>query len=127
MPHTDIEGLPETPSNLYTTHESISYSTAKKILGHEAIDTASTATGAEANYWYTETTDDAVLAVHPESWGGSKLLARMTVEAIQLNAVPEGILEELNESTDIDLDEYSLLVFGRPSATPNHAIQEYLS
>ncbi|CCQ34911.1 hypothetical protein HTIA_p2809 (plasmid) [Halorhabdus tiamatea SARL4B] len=41
--------------------------------------------------------------------------------------MPEGILEELNESTDIDLDEYSLLVFGRPSATPNHAIQEYLS
>lgn len=86
-----------------------------------------TATGAEANYWYTETADDAVLAVHPESWGGSNLLAMMTMEAIRLNAVPESVLEGINESTAVDLDEYSLLVFGRPSATSNHAIQEYLS
>ena len=127
MPHTDIKGLPDPPTNLYTRHESIPYGTAKKIHSCEAIEPVATATGAEANYWYRETADNAVLAVHPESWGGSKLLARMTMEAIRLNAVPESVLEEINESTNVDLDEYSLLVFGRPSGTTNHAIQEYLS
>jgi len=26
---------------------------------------------------------------------------------------------------EVDLESYSLLVFGRPSRTPNHSIQEY--
>ena len=123
MSQTDTESELTAPPHLYTVHDSIPYRTATRIRTHDAVTDNVIAEGAAAYRRYSETPDEEIVAAHPEGFATAVHLGSMTMTTVSLDAVPHNLLTAVAD--EIDVESYSLLVFGRPSQTPNHSIQEY--
>jgi len=117
----DIE--PQAPAQLYTSHESIPYRIGARIRDHDALPGDAVAEGAAAYTRYSETPDDEVVAVHPDGFATAVHLSSMRMMTVALDAVPQTVLT--TASAETELASSTLLVFGRPSRTPTHSIQEY--
>jgi hypothetical protein len=123
MSQTDLESESAAPTHLYTVHDSIPYRVAARIQDHDVLSDDAVAEGAAAYSRYSETPDGEIVAVHPDGFATAVHLGAMTMKAVSLEAVPQEVLTA--ESAETDLGSYSLLVFGRPSRSPNHSIQQY--
>ncbi|MBB6644886.1 hypothetical protein [Halobellus ruber] len=117
---SDLTALP----HLYTVHDSIPYGVAARIRNHDAVPGNAIAEGAAAYHRYLETSDEEIVAVHPDGFATAVHLGSMTMATVSLDAAPQDVLTAVAD--EIDLESYSLLVFGRPSRTPDHSIQEYI-
>ena len=123
MSHTDIETESPAPTQLYTSHDSIPYRDAAQIRDHDAVAGDAVADGAAAYTRYSEIPDGEIVAVHPDGFATAVHLSSMRMTTVALDVVPRDVLT--TASAETDLESYTLLVFGRPSRTPNHSIQEY--
>ena len=123
MSQTDTDSEFTAPPHLYTVHDSIPYSVATRIRTHDAVTDDVIAEGAAAYRRYAETPDEEIVAAHPDGFATAVHLGSMTMTTVSLDAVPHDVLTAVAD--EIDVESYSLLVFGRPSQTPNHSIQEY--
>jgi hypothetical protein len=113
----------EAPTNLYTIHDSIPYGAAARIRDHDGLTAEAIAEGAAAYHRYLETPDEEIVAAHPDGFATAVHLGSMTMTTVSLDAVSQDVITAVAD--EINLESYSLLVFGRPSRTPNHSIQEY--
>ncbi|MBB6644880.1 hypothetical protein [Halobellus ruber] len=123
MSQTDTESDLTPPPHLYTVHDSIPYGVATRIRTHDAVPDDVIAEGAAAYRRYAETPNEEIVAAHPDGFATAVHLGSMTMTTVSLDVVPDDVLTAVAD--DIDVESYSLLVFGRPSQTPNHSIQEY--
>jgi hypothetical protein len=117
----DFEPAP----NLHVVHESIPYGDAIRIRNCEGLAEDAVAEGAEANRRFRTTQEEEILAVAPESLATAMRLSSMRMVAITLQGAPSETLADVASDIGVDLDTYSLLVFGNPPQNSNHSIQEY--
>lgn len=123
MSQTDTESELTAPPQLYTVHDSIPYRVATRIRTHDAIPDGTIAEGAAAYRRYSQTPDKEIVAVHPDGFATAVHLASMTMTTLSLDAIPQNVAAAVAD--ELDIESYSLLVFGRPPQTPNRSIQEY--
>jgi hypothetical protein len=124
MSQTDTQLELTVPPHLYAVHDSIPYSVATEIRTHDAVTDDVIAEGAAAYRRYAETPDEEIVAAHPDGFATAVHLGSMTMTTVSLDIAPQDVLTAVGD--EADLESYSLLVFGRPSQTPNHSIQEYI-
>jgi hypothetical protein len=104
----------------YLVYDSIPYDEAAGLFPVSSLPTDAVVRNANAEELVEATPDEAIIAVAPVSMATGYALVQEPLTAVKLSQLSG------TESLPVPVEEYELLVRGRPRRRRNHSLSEYV-
>lgn len=103
----------------YLVYDSVPYDEVATLLPFSSLPSAAVTREARAAERLAETDDDDILAVGPVSMATGYRIAQEPLTVVDLSLIDDTV------TGSVPIDEYELLVIGRPRDRENHSLTEY--